>query len=70
MQKTAINSMQVKKTLPYGAIKEIAFRSKMSIYTVSRVIKGGSKNPIVLKNLKEYIEEIQQVNTEINALIQ
>lgn len=69
MEKNGINTAAVKKSLPYGAIKEIACRSKTSIYTVSRVLKGGSKNPVVLKNIKSYIEEIQQTNKEINALV-
>lgn len=69
MQKNVINTAAVKKTLPYGAIKEIAFRSKTSIYTVSRVLNKGGKNPLVLKTLKDYIEEIQQTNQQINALV-
>lgn len=59
----------VKKSLPYGAIKEIAFRSKTSIYTVSRVLNKGGNNPLVLKTLKDYIEEIQQTNEQINTLV-
>lgn len=69
MQKNSINTAAVKKMLPYGAIKEIANRSKTSIYTVSRVIKGGSKNAIVLQTMKDYIVEIQKTNEEINLLI-
>ena len=68
MQKNSINTAAVKKTLPYGAIKEIAKRSKTSIYTVGRVIKGGSKNALVLKTMKDYLVEMQKINEEINIL--
>jgi DNA invertase Pin-like site-specific DNA recombinase len=69
-QKHSINKAQVKKSLPYGAIKEIAFRSKTSIYTVSRVLNRGGKNTKVLNALKDYIEEIQQTNETINKLVE
>lgn len=69
MVKNGINTAALKKYLPHGAIKEIAKRSDMSIYTVSRVLKGGSTNAIILKNIKDYIEEMQQTNNEINALV-
>ena len=69
MEKNIINRAQIKKTLPYGAIKEIAKRSNVSIFTVSRVLKGGSKNPIVLNVLKNYLKEIYNTATEINALV-
>jgi hypothetical protein len=55
--------------LPYGSIKTIARRSDVSIFTVSRVIKGSSNNPNVLKNIKDYIEEINKVDSDINSLI-
>ncbi len=69
MQDNVINAIGVRKMLPYGSIKEIAFRSKTSIYTVHRVLKGGSKNPLVLKTIKDYIIELQQVKNELNALV-
>ena len=60
---------QVKKALPYGAIKEIALRSNTSIYTVSRVLNRGAFNTIIIKIIKEYLEEMQQTSIEINALV-
>ncbi len=69
MQKSRINTAGVKKLLPYGAIKEIANRSNRSIFTVSRVLSGGSKNPIVLKTIKDYLEEMQTTSNQINALV-
>ena len=61
MTKNSINTAGVKKVLPYGAIKEIANRSKTSIYTVGRVIKGGSKNALVLQTIKDYLVVPQKV---------
>lgn len=61
---------KVKKALPYGAIKEVANRSKTSIYTVSRVLNRGGKNTKVLIAIKEYIEEMQQTNVTINKLVE
>lgn len=69
MQNSNINATIVKKALPYGSIKEIAKRSKKSSMTVSRVLNKGGKNPVVLKNIKDYLEEIQKTNQQINALV-
>lgn len=69
MNKCRINTASVKKQLPYGAIKEIAKRSNKSIFTVSRVLKGRGNNPIVLKNIQQYLEEIKETTDQINALV-
>ena len=69
MKNNCINTAALKKSLPYGAIKEIANRSKTSIWTVSKVIKGGVENPVVLKTIKDYLVEIQQTKADINTLI-
>ena len=69
MQKSNINTTLVKKNLPHGAVKEIAKRSKRSTMTVYRVINKGVNNPIVLKALRDYIEEIQLVEDQINTLV-
>ena len=69
MQNKFRNARDIKKMLPYGSIKTIASRSNVSIFTVSRVIKGSSNNPNVLKNIKDYIKEIQQLDQDINSLV-
>jgi len=69
MQNIVINNVELKKSLPYGAIKEIAYRTKTSIFTVSRVVNQGGKNPKIRKAIKEYLEEIQQVDCQINQLV-
>ena len=69
MQNKVRNARDIKKMLPYGSIKTIARRSDVSIFTVSRVIKGSSNNPKVLRNIKDYIEEINKVDSDINSLI-
>lgn len=69
MQNKVRNARDIKKMLPYGAIKTIAGRSNVSIFTVSRVIKGSSNNPLVLKNIKDYIEEIKKIDNDLNSLI-
>lgn len=71
MQKVGTNRKSaLKKALPYGSIKEIAKRSNTSIYTVSRVIKGGSKNPDVIKALTAYLQELAQTNQQLDQVIE
>jgi len=69
MKKNTINTVGVKKVLPYGAIKEIAKRSNTHITTVSNVLKGVSKSPVVIKTIKEYLEEMNTTSNKINALV-
>ena len=69
MKKNKINTQGIKKVLPYGANKAIATRANVTVFTVSRVINGYSSNPVVLRNIKDYIEEINQVDNDINSLI-
>lgn len=69
MKNVALNTAQIKKTLPHGAVKELAKRSKKSIYTVSRVINGRAFNTDVLAELETYIMEIQAIPGKINALV-
>lgn len=64
-----INTEAIKKILPHGACKEIAIRSNVTIFTVSRVLNGTSNNYKVLKNMKDYIEEVQKTGTDLNSLI-
>lgn len=68
MQKNGINTAEIKKILPHGSVKEVAKRSKMSIYTVSRVLNGSSNNPFILKEIEAYILEVQATTKRINAL--
>lgn len=70
MQKIGINIEGLRKILPYGAIKEVAKRSNTSIYTVSRVLNGGSNNVDVINKLKEYVSEMKNTKEEINNTVQ
>ena len=63
-------AVKLKKALPHGGIKEIAKRSETSIYTVSRVIRGGSKNPKVLKAIAEYLNELAQAKMQLDQAIE
>ncbi len=69
MQYNAINTNKIKEILPHGSITEIAKKSKKSIYTVSRVINGKSKNKDVLLSIAEYIKDIKNVNETLNNVI-
>lgn len=60
----------LKKAIPYGGIKEVAKRANTTIYTVSRVIRGGSNNPIVLRVLAEYIEEQNRTKIQLNTAVE
>ena len=69
MKKNTINVAGLKKTLPQGAVKEIAIRSKVSRYTVYNVLKGGSCNTVVLLNIKNYLEEVNTLVDQINSMV-
>jgi len=69
MQKNSVNTAEIKKILPYGAIKKIAKESNKSIFTVSRVLKGASNNQDVKKSIKEYLQEMNDNDKELNTLI-
>lgn len=79
MQKTnnlyinsASETESLKKVLPHGAISEIAKKSKKSIYTVSRVINGKSKNKKVVSALHKYLDELaankKQIKIQVDFL--
>ena len=69
MKKNKINTIGIKNMLPYGAHKVIARRANVTVFKVSRVINGHSNNPLVLKNLKDYMEEIKKIDNDIDSLI-
>lgn len=70
MKKSNINVEGIKKVLPFGAIKEIAKRSNVSRSTVYNVLKRGSRNVEVLKNIKGYIEERNEFDNSLNVLVE
>lgn len=61
-----VKNEAVKKTIPYGGIKEIAKASKTSIYTVSRVVNGRSKNIAVKKAITEYLKNLKATDEELS----
>jgi hypothetical protein len=69
MQKNKINTKGIKKILPHGAIKMIASRANVTVFTVSRVVNGTSNSPKVLMAIKDYIEEIKEIDNGLNSLI-
>ena len=69
MQKIGINIEDLKKIMPHGAIKEVAKRSKTSIYTVSRVFRGKSNNVSVIKAIKVYVDEMKATKEAINETV-
>lgn len=65
MQQTRKNQNIVKAAIPYGGLSEIATRSNTSVYTVSRVINGKSRNQKVLKEINTYLQELAGIKTGI-----
>lgn len=64
-----VKNTAIKAAIPYGGIKEIAKRANTSIFTVSRVITGKSKNLRVLNEIKNYLSEIKTTTDEIKGII-
>jgi transcriptional regulator with XRE-family HTH domain len=67
MQQLAKKQNDVKAAIPYGGLSEIAERSGTSIYTVSRVVNGKSRNRKVLTEISAYLTELNTVNESINS---
>lgn len=65
-----IITAQIKEKIPYGGIKEIAEKANISIYTVSRVLNGKSKNRKVVRAISEYLKEVKNTNQELQSLIE
>lgn len=63
------NTAQIKEKIPYGGIKEIAAKANVSIFTVSRVISGKSKNVDVLKAMTKYLKELKSTSNELTELL-
>lgn len=66
MNKAATN---LKEMIPHGGQKEIAKRAETSAITVNRVVNGHSKNPKILKIIKEYLKELAQEKQELQEVI-
>ena len=69
MQNTVKNITTLRKILPHGAIKEISDKSGTTIFTVSRVFNGKSKNIKVIRAISEYIHDLNIHSGEIEAFI-
>lgn len=65
MQEFGKKQNEVRDAIPHGGISEIAQRSGTSIYTVSRVINGKSRNQKVLAHLNIYLSELKTVHESI-----
>lgn len=70
MRQDKQNNANLKEVLPYGSMKKIALRSKKSIYTVSRVVNGGSNNTDVMNSIKDYLQEMNANKKELRAIIE
>lgn len=53
---------KVREMLPFGAISEVARRAGVEYQTVSRVLKGKSRNFKVMMALTEYIIELKEID--------
>ncbi|PZP43828.1 MAG: hypothetical protein DI598_15270 [Pseudopedobacter saltans] len=51
--------------LPYGGVKEVAQRAKVSVFTVGNVLRGKSQNKRVLEEVRNFLKEIEDVKQEI-----
>jgi transcriptional regulator with XRE-family HTH domain len=60
-----INSL--KKSLPHGAVKEIAKKMGLSTYTISRALNGHDKSPRlsdIIKATADYLAEFKAKEVE------
>lgn len=69
MKNSILQPERLKAVLPRGAIKDIARRSNKTIFTVSRVINGKSRNQDVIKEVSEYLKELKATSDSIDASI-
>ncbi len=66
MKKYIKNNAKIKAAIPYGGLKEIAKMSNTSIYTVSRVVNGVSRNLKVIEAITEYLKSLEQTNKNLD----
>ncbi|PQJ11764.1 hypothetical protein CJD36_008190 [Flavipsychrobacter stenotrophus] len=55
MQQVVKKQNEIKASIPYGGFKEIAASANTSVYTVSRVVNGKSRNRKVLAEINNYL---------------
>ncbi len=60
-----INREQLKRSLPHGAIKEIADKLGVSYATVSRFLNGHCDNDKIEVAILEYLVEIEKKKREL-----
>ncbi len=66
MQTAIKKQNQIKAAIPHGGLSDIATRSQKSIYTVSRVVNGKSRNRKVLDEIDRYLLELRNRDESIN----
>jgi AcrR family transcriptional regulator len=67
-----INLIEVRKTLPHGAMQEIAKRVRLSRGTITMVFNGKTKSPKIneiLKATAEYLAEYKAKQNEVKELL-
>ncbi|WP_315814063.1 hypothetical protein [Paraflavitalea speifideaquila] len=65
MHKVVIKAENIKKSLPHGAIGEIARLAKVSRDTVQNVLSGKSQNLKALKAIKTYLDDLKATKDAI-----
>ena len=65
MQKYSKGTNVIKAAIPYGGISEIAAASGTSIFTVSRVINGKSRNKKAMEALATYLSTLKATKETI-----
>lgn len=66
--KKIVKETAVKIELPHGAGKKVAEMAGVSIFTVSNVLSGKSKNTKVLTAIRDYLKQIGELKNEISVL--
>lgn len=69
MQQLVKKQNEIKRAIPYGGLTEIAEHSGTSIYTVSRVVNGKSRNRKVLSEIDKYLDELKMTHEGIKNSI-
>ena len=58
---------EIKSQLPYGSVREIARRTKLSVCTISEVLSGkrkSTKETIILNAIADYLAEHKRAEQE------
>lgn len=64
-----VKNNKIKSAIPHGGVTEIAKIAGVTIFTVSRVLSGKSRNNKVLNAIAVYLDGLKSTNNKIASLI-